>query len=172
MWWFDWMHSSSSFIGIPLLRRYSQCSNQNVHTYLIHGLSSCLWRRVLQVFATEFLIDGNTLSLLVSDSNTNLYVFAYDRNNWCAPPFDSSPRCNKWMIVRHAFSHCIGVWVEIFNLPDCPICKVLSLCILDCCTWWTCSLQECFDIHIMLTSFNFESPANCWALKAGIHTNT
>jgi hypothetical protein len=35
-----------------------------------------------QVFGTEFLIDGNALSLVASDANCNFYTFAYDRNNW------------------------------------------------------------------------------------------
>ena len=34
------------------------------------------------MFGTEFLIDGNALSLVASDANCNVYTFAYDRNNW------------------------------------------------------------------------------------------
>ena len=34
------------------------------------------------MFGTEFLIDGNALSLVASDANCNFYTFAYDRNNW------------------------------------------------------------------------------------------
>ena len=36
----------------------------------------------MQVLGTEFLIDGSALSLLASDEDGNLHVFAYDRNSW------------------------------------------------------------------------------------------